>query len=288
MQLAHGSNGELRIKMPENPPYHHLAWDEARAKRFWDFSSSWEPYQDNYFSKQVGSGIVKLLTCISPLQGNVLDFACGAGYLVDHLLAAGVRCEALDFSTSSVESVNRRFHGNPLFKGARTSSGDKLPFPDDNFDWILSVEMIEHLLPEHVDSTLYELNRILKPINGFIFLTTPNAEDLERRKVYCPECGSLFHPYQHVSSFTPLSVSKLLTEHGFRTVLCNATNFTKIGKPWLPSPLDWSPRHFARCLVMAGAAIIDALKLPNRPFGGYLLRHFIGQGPHLFWLGAKK
>jgi SAM-dependent methyltransferase len=288
MQLGHGSNKQVRKIMLEKQPYHHLHWDESKAKRFWDFVSSRETYGNDYFSKQVGSGIVKFLGYVSPLEGNVLDFACGLGYLVDHLLAAGVRCEAFDFSKSSVAMVNRRFHGNPLFKGARTPSGDKLPFPDNHFDLILSIEMIEHVLPEHMDTTLNELHRILKPMDGLLLITTPNAEDLEKKKVYCPECGSLFHPYQHVTSFTPFSLSRLLTDHGFRTMLCSSTNFSFVDKPWLPSPLDWSLHQFAKSLMKLGAAVFDALRLPNRPFGGYLLRQHIGKGPHLFWLGAKE
>ena len=113
--------------MLEKQPYHDLEWDESKSKRFWDFVSCWEPYDGDYFSKQVGTGIVKFLGYVSPLEGNVLDFACGPGYLVDHLLAAGVQCEAFDFSKNSVDMVNRRFQGHPLFKGAR---GKLIPRPD--------------------------------------------------------------------------------------------------------------------------------------------------------------
>src|SRR4051812_18428620 len=54
-------------------------------------------------------------------------------------------------------------------------SADHLPFPDENFDAAVSVEMLEHLPPEKRDAAVSELVRVVRP-GGRVIITFPADE----------------------------------------------------------------------------------------------------------------
>ncbi len=274
--------------MSDEPIWHYMDWDETKIAKFWSFASSWPSWQDDYFSKQVGKGIVNFLRYVLPVQDRILDFGCGPGYLVENMLAAGISCEALDSSAETVSTINKRFAADSLWGGAKLFSGDEAPYPDDTFALIICLETIEHILPAKMGIVLNELHRILKPQNGKLFITTPNAENLEKSYIYCPECGSVLHRYQHISSFTQSSLEALLSAHGFRTTLCNVTNFHSFQEPLLPGWYDWNLSSIVRCLKYTYAGVLDFLKMPGAPIGGRRFHQRIGSGYHLFWLGTKE
>lgn len=93
------------------------------------------------------------------------------------------------------------------------------------FDGILSVEVIEHLSDERLESTLGLIKRLLQP-GGVIVFTTPNDEDLAASRLYCPECDHVFHRWQHVRSWNRRSLSKLLAKRGFVDVRTWTTDFS--------------------------------------------------------------
>jgi len=82
--------------------------------------------------------------------------------------------------------------------------------------------LIEHLLPDQIDATLADIARILRP-GGRLVLTTPHNEQVEHAKTICPDCGCVFHPWQHMGSFTTASVGQLLERQNLIPVECVAT-----------------------------------------------------------------
>ena len=287
--LSCGINAKWKdTNMPSEANWHYLEWDEAKVCRFWDFAVSWSPWQGEYFSKQVGVGVVNFLRYLVPLDGRTLDYGCGPGHLIESLLDSGVRCEAIDFSPETVAIANKRFSGNPLWGGAKACSGSSLPFPDNTFDLIICVETIEHLLPAQIDTTFRELRRILKPGVGKLFITTPNSEDLEKNYVYCAECGAVMHRRQHLRCFTRATLVELLHDCGLRPVLCDVTAFHYFQQSLLPGFLDWSPRDVIRVVRWAGAWALDSVGAPGAPLGGRRFRQLIGSGYHLFWFGERE
>lgn len=274
--------------MSEQVDYQILKWDPETIRRFWDFAAKWEPWQNDYFSKQVGSGIVKFLSCVLPLKGRIVDFGCGPGYLVEHLLNRGICCEGIDYSSDSVEAINKRFSGHVLWAGAKAIRGSVLPFDDDSIDLMLCVETLEHVLPDEMEGLLSEFRRVVKPRSGRLFITVPNAEDLASNLVYCVVCGSLAHRYQHVSSYTAESLGTLLATNGFITIASNITNFDRFQKPIVVSPLDWSPRYLLKSVLRFWDHLLGIVLFSGESLCSYRLKRFIGHGPHLFWLGAKE
>jgi len=67
-------------------------------------------------------------------------------------------------------------------KGLQTHNVDlnsqSLPFPDDYFDLVTMIEVLEHLVD--TDHALREVHRVLRP-NGYIFISTPNMASWRNR-----------------------------------------------------------------------------------------------------------
>jgi SAM-dependent methyltransferase len=206
--------------VPTEP--HEVIWTPEKAERFWNYFSSDPRFAHQYFSNHSGALLLEYLSTLVKFEGRILDYGCGLGYLVGHLLRRGIACEALDFSSASISRVRDQFDGHPLFRGAVVASTVPTPLPDKSIDVLLSVEMVEHLFDEHLASTFSEFHRLLRP-GGTLIVTTPHAEDLEASWVLCPDCGGHFHQYQHLRSWTVDSLRAAIEPHGFRTVTCHAT-----------------------------------------------------------------
>jgi hypothetical protein len=153
-------------------------------------------------------------------------------------------------------------------------------------DVVFCLETIEHVLPHHLDPLFRELARVLKPGSGRLLITTPNGEDLARNQVCCPECGSIFHRYQHVHSWTRESLSSFLEARGFRTSVCDCTDLDRFQRPLWPGLLDLTPRRVARIVRSGAARALDAAGWPSRSPGGHWARQYLGKGANLFWIGG--
>lgn len=95
------------------------------------------------------------------IEGKVLDFGCGSKPY-KHLFS---RCNSysgcdIEKSGHCHENENIDFYYD----------GKKLPFSDEEFDWVFSTEVFEHIF--NLEEILKELNRVLVP-GGRIFCTVP-------------------------------------------------------------------------------------------------------------------
>lgn len=95
------------------------------------------------------------------LQGNLLDFGCGAKpykSLFSHVASyTGVDIENTGHSHAN-EQIDYYYDGKTL------------PFENDRFDSIFTTEVFEHIF--NLDDILVELNRVLKP-GGKMLITCP-------------------------------------------------------------------------------------------------------------------
>jgi SAM-dependent methyltransferase len=230
---------------------HEIIWTHKKSSRIWDYYAQNKDYESNYFSKQVGNAIVDYILSYHNLSGNILDFGCGPGFLIEKLLKRGIPCVGLDFSASSVKLVENNFHNYPNFKGVTLAQNLPTPLESNKFDVVFFIETIEHILPEDLNGILREIHRILKN-GGYIFVTTPNEENLEAGKVLCPECGCIFHTVQHITSWTKSSLSSVMKESGFNEIVCKATRFRESGIAGL-----------LRHLLFSAELLVFGKKLPH-------------------------
>jgi len=139
---------------------------------------------------------------------TILDVGAGQGYFARQLTDAGYTAvEACDF-------VEEQFRCPEVaFRQADLSVA--LPYPDDHFDVVVSIEVVEHIENHFV--FLHELMRITRP-GGRVIITTPNVMSLSSRWHFflfgyddCaplpinPHCEQYF--LQHIN---PISLAMLL------------------------------------------------------------------------------
>lgn len=195
---------------------HEVQWTPEKIGAFWDFVSSIGAQAEMYFAHGAGGGVAWHVDREVGLAGkDVLDFGCGPGHLFPHLArqAPTMRYFGVDFSPGSIEELRRRWSGERQFTGGASIAG--FPFElERQFDVVVCCEVIEHLDDPTLEGVCDAFRRLLRP-GGTLYLTTPNAERLERNKVMCPDCGAVFHRWQHQRSWDARSVVEQMGRHGF-------------------------------------------------------------------------
>ena len=142
----------------------------------------------------------------------ILDLGGGAGHFASTLINYFDRIHLIDF-TPTIQS-----------KRIICSSGNlnnSLPYSDNSFDAVVSLEVIEHLEnPRHL---IREIARILK-VNGRCLITTPNQISLSSR--LCLLLRGQFQQFQdssypgHITALLPSDLLRITSEAGlsFRSI----------------------------------------------------------------------
>lgn len=201
-------------------------WKPENVRRLWTYWNSRPHLRAENFSYQVGRGVVNFLDSTGRLKGKALDYGCGLGFLLEHMLGRGLVCSGIEFSQESIDLVNEKFRSDPNWAGAQLVNELPAPFPPAEFDVITCTETLEHLSDELLPAVVSEIHRLLKP-GGVALFTTPNDEDLEQAMAYCPFCEAEFHKVQHQRSFTHNSMTRLLESEGFEVLFCRNVNFAE-------------------------------------------------------------
>ncbi|MCX5695997.1 MAG: methyltransferase domain-containing protein [Candidatus Omnitrophica bacterium] len=112
-------------------------------------------------------------------KGKVLDLGCGDGNCAKRLKDSGFEVVASDMDIE-------RFKYRNLIKFEASNLERSLPFPENSFDYILFLEVIEHLY--NPDFVIGQISRLLKP-GGALIISTPNILNLGSRIRFLFEGG---------------------------------------------------------------------------------------------------
>jgi len=104
-------------------------------------------------------------------RGKVLDLGCGDGDYAKKLKDLG-----FDVVAGDIDQNRFKYHKEIEFRHCDITK--VMPFPDNSFDYVLLMEVVEHLRNPYV--VIPEINRIIKPGGGLI-LSTPNILNLKSR-----------------------------------------------------------------------------------------------------------
>ena len=121
------------------------------------------------FAKRLG-----VLSSRTDLSGDrLLDIGCGDGAYSVRLAPSFRHVDAIDIQADRLALFEERTAGTALADQItiREMSADKLDYPDDTFDVVTAIEVLEHVT--ELDQALAEICRVLKPGGRFAF-TTPN------------------------------------------------------------------------------------------------------------------
>ncbi|HVX14551.1 MAG TPA: class I SAM-dependent methyltransferase [Pirellulales bacterium] len=255
-------------------------WTPERVKRFWD----WQAAADApYFSAEVADAVLSFVRFLRLPIEEYLDYGSGPGHLVERFLPFAKGGSGADTSPVTVAQVNARFKGATNWHQCVHISDLPTDLPSDAFDLVTCLEVVEHLDDNTLADTLNELARITRP-NGHVLLSTPYAEDLSASMSYCPFCDHAYHRWQHVQSFTPERLQRMLDARGLEVVFCRGVNLLLFSpdktplKPW-QSPKLWGKLVLAR--------IWDKLLRPT-PLRSAAGRQLLGPGPHLIAVARKR
>lgn len=112
-------------------------------------------------------------------KGKVLDIGCGDG---DY----SKRLKDLGFEVIACDMDKERFQHGKEIEFRYCDITKELPFPDGCFDYILLMEVVEHLRNPY--EVIPEISRIIKK-GGMLILSTPNILNLKSRFRFVFEGG---------------------------------------------------------------------------------------------------
>ncbi len=110
-------------------------------------------------------------------KGKILDLGCGDGDYSQRLKDLGFEVIAGD-----IDLARFKYKNEIEFKHCDITK--ELPFADNTFDYVLLMEVVEHLRNPYM--VIPEINRIIKN-NGALILSTPNILNLKSRLRFLAE-----------------------------------------------------------------------------------------------------
>ena len=116
---------------------------------------------------------------------KILDIGCGKGFMVYDFLKLNPNLEILgiDISNYAIKNCKEEVRQN-----LKIASCDDLPFEDNTFDLVISINTIHNLDKDGCGKSLREINRVSKK-NKFIIVDA-YRNDEEKKKNVCMEFDS--------------------------------------------------------------------------------------------------
>jgi len=154
-------------------------------------------------------------------RGKLLNVGCAHG--PDFLpFSQGFELWGIDFSLAMLKQALRYSIKTKLYVNLINADALLLPFPDNTFDWVISVATYHHIKGEKErEKALLELNRVLKP-QGEVFLTVWNYGQprfwfkSKERQIPWQLKGKTIYRYYHLFSYSELQ--KLLIKTGWEII----------------------------------------------------------------------
>lgn len=139
---------------------------------------------------------------------KILDYGCGKGIFIPEILKLNRAAEIVgaDVSKSILNAARKKFKGQKFFL---VEDGKKLPFEDKQFDFILCLDVIEHVYDTEL--LFSELDRVLKD-GGRILISTPYHGLFKNLIISLFFFELIFDPYSsHIRFFTKKSLLRCLS-----------------------------------------------------------------------------
>lgn len=153
---------------------------------------------------------------------NILDAGCGPGFLMLMLHELGVEVSGIDAAPAAVAGVPKEINDK-----IRLGSVLNLPFQDQEFDVVISREVLEHLTVIEVAKAVREMCRVSSRI---VYITTRFARQAE--SIFDVETEFEADP-THITCMNKSLLRTLLVLEGFKA------------RPDLEIEMDWMQKDRA-------------------------------------------
>ncbi len=145
------------------------------------------------------------------VKGRLLDFGCGDGQFLELISGYCDYVSGVDISDLAIDKATNSY---PQLDFRLLQEGARLPYPDNHFDTISAIEILEHLLD--IETVLEEFGRVLKR-GGHLLITTSQISCVKMILIMLHSLDSYFYPTSpHVRYFTKKNLESVLASKGFR------------------------------------------------------------------------
>ena len=163
-------------------------------------------------------------------RGNrVLDLGCGYGFFSALLAQNGHRVHGLDIATDThvqmsdrngsivASAVDNKQRLQPVWKSLAGRwavdfalyDGREIPYPDQHFDGVVAIGVLEHVPPAELDAVLSDVVRVLKPGGRFFIFYAP------RSRSYAEWLARVLGVGHHDILFEQGKLERVLSKQGF-------------------------------------------------------------------------
>lgn len=139
-------------------------------------------------------------------NGYVLDVGCGNGSFLSFLKYHGWKVYGIDLNVKAAEVAKKHFDID-VFVG----SLEKLPHPDESFDYINMSHVVEHVVSPL--DTMKKIRDLLKPA-GIVYIEVPNYKSFSQKV-----SKQLWYPWEtprHLYTFSPDNIRKICENSGLK------------------------------------------------------------------------
>jgi 2-polyprenyl-3-methyl-5-hydroxy-6-metoxy-1,4-benzoquinol methylase len=113
------------------------------------------------------------------VPGRCLEVGAGRGSISSFFAEAGYTCTLLDASATVLQAAEKIFARNGHRASFVVGDANRLEFPDDTFDVVVSIGLLEHF--EDIERPLSEQFRALRPGGRcFCYVVPENPENVQR------------------------------------------------------------------------------------------------------------
>jgi 2-polyprenyl-3-methyl-5-hydroxy-6-metoxy-1,4-benzoquinol methylase len=149
------------------------------------------------------------------VNNNIIDVGAGDGHFIGLAKKKGWNAFATEFDDISVQLCMEK--EVIVHKGKLNTAN----YSKNYFDIIYSAEVIEHI--NNPQEEINNFRQILRT-GGIVYITTPNYNSISRKILKSK--WNVFNYPEHLSYYTPNTLTKLFEAHGFKKVSIETTGFS--------------------------------------------------------------